>query len=104
MAKYLFTDKNYSPKSIMSAVMGLISCVSLGYSVYATFHNGGVATQRLGSSGAIILLMATVGVILGVVSKYEPDHFYLFSYIGIVLNVLALLCVSLILYAGAYGV
>lgn len=88
----------------MSSVLGLISDGALAYAIYSTYKNAGVATERLGSSGAIILLMSTIGVVLGVVSKSEPDNFYLFSYIGIILNVLALLTVSMVLYAGAYGI
>lgn len=104
MAKYIFTDKKYSPKSIMSTVLGLISDGALAYAIYSTYKNAGIATQRLGSSGTIILLMSTIGVVLGVVSKSEQDNFYLFSYIGLILNVIALLMVSMILYAGAYGI
>lgn len=102
--KYLFTDKNHSPRAIMSTVLGVISAGGVAYAVYATFQNGGLATEQLGSTGAIILLMSTIGVVLGFLSKSEPDHFYLFSHVGIILNILVLLFVSLILYAGAYGV
>ena len=48
--------------------------------------------------------MHAVGLILGYISKAKPDEFHLFSYIGIVLNIMALLGVSFVLYAGAYGV
>jgi hypothetical protein len=44
-----------------------------------------------------------VGIGLGLVSKTERDKFYLFTYVGIFLNVLALAMVSVILYAGAYA-
>lgn len=104
MAKYIFTDKKYSPNSIMSTALGLISDTALVYAVYSTYKNAGVATERLGSSGVIILLMSTIGVVLGVISKSEEDNFHLFAYIGLVLNILALLMVSMILYAGAYGI
>ena len=88
----------------MSTVLGIISASGAAYAVYATFKNGGMATEQLGSTGTIILLMSTVGVVLGFLSKSEPDHFYFFSHLGIILNILVLLFVSLILYAGAYGV
>lgn len=88
----------------MSSVLGLIADSAIGYAIYSTYKLGGVATQRLGTTGAIILFMATVGLILGYASKNNPDMFHLFSYVGIVLNILAILVVSLILYAGAYGI
>lgn len=102
--KFIFTDKKHSPQSVMSTVLGLIADGSIGYAVYSTYLGGGVATERLGASGTIILFMATVGLILGYASKNDPDKFHLFSYVGIVLNILAVLSVSFILYAGAYGI
>ena len=102
--KYIFTDKNHSPQAIMSAVLGLIADVALGFAIYSTYKMGGIATERLGGPGAVILLFATIGLILGYVSKSRPDEFHLFSYIGIVLNLAAILGVSMVLYAGAYGV
>lgn len=101
--KILFTDKKHSPQAIMSTVLGLISTGAIGYAVYSTYLIGGIATERLGGTGAMILLFATVGIVLGYISKANPDEFHLFSYVGIVLNLLALLGVSMILYAGAYG-
>ena len=88
----------------MSTVLGLISTVALGIAVYSTYKIGGIATERLGGTGMMILLFATVGLILGYISKARPDEFHLFSYVGIVLNLIALLGVSMVLYAGAYGI
>ena len=102
--KFIFTDKKHAPSAVMSTVMGLIADGSIAYAVYSTYRGGGVATERLGGVGAMILLMAVIGLILGYASKNHPDYFHLFSHIGIVLNILALLSVSLILYAGAYGI
>lgn len=101
--KYLFTDKKHSPKAIMSTVLGLITNTAIGYAIYSTYTIGGIATQRLGSTGAVILFMSTVGLILGYISKANADEFHLFSHLGIILNLIALLGVSMVLYAGAYG-
>ncbi|MCR4748683.1 MAG: DUF6142 family protein [Lachnospiraceae bacterium] len=102
--KYLFTDKKHSPQAIMATVLGLISNIALGFAIYSTYKLGGVATDRLGSTGFMILLFSTVGLILGYVSKARVDEFHFFSYVGIVLNLIALLGVSMVLYAGAYGI
>lgn len=102
--KFIFTDKKHSPQAVMSTVFGLIADGSIGYAVYSTYCLGGIATERLGATGAMILFMATVGLVLGYVSKNNPDVFHLFSHIGIVLNIVAILAVSFILYAGAYGI
>lgn len=105
MAKrFLFTDKKHSPQAVMSTVLGVIADSAIVYAVYSAYANGGVADSRLGNAGIMILLMATIGIILGYASKDHPDYFHFFSYVGIVLNLLALLSVSMILYAGAYGI
>lgn len=101
--KYIFTNKDYSPQSIMSTVLGLIDIVSLCYIVYLTYCNGGVSLPRYGSTALLITVFSFVGLILGIWSKSEPDRFYLFSYLGILFNILALAGISFILFAGAYG-
>ncbi|MDD6202961.1 MAG: DUF6142 family protein [Lachnospiraceae bacterium] len=101
--KYIFTDKNYSPQSIMSTILGIISGVSLFYAVYFTYQNQGIALPRYGASVLLILILAFVGLIMGILSKSEPDRFYFFSYLGIVLNILVLCGISFLLFAGAYG-
>lgn len=102
--KFIFTNKDYSPKSIMSTVLGLIDIASLGYIVYLTYKNKGVSLPRYGATGLLITIFSFVGLILGILSKSEPDRFYLFSYLGILFNILALCGISFILFAGAYGV
>ena len=102
--KFIFTNKDYSPKSIMSTVFGLIDIASLGYIVYLTYKNKGVSLPRYGATGLLITIFSFVGLILGILSKSEPDRFYLFSYLGILFNILALCGISFILFAGAYGV
>ena len=102
--RLLFTDKKHSKQAIMSAVLGVIAVAALIYAIYSTYKIGGIATERLGGTGMMILLFATVGLILGYISKSRPDEFHLFSYVGIVLNLAALLGVSFVLYAGAYGI
>ena len=49
------------------------------------------------------LLFSLAGLILGVLAKLEEDKFYLFAWLGIVLNLLTLLGIAFILYAGVYG-
>ena len=51
----------------------------------------------------LALIFSLTGIVLGVLSKLEKDMFYFFSYLGIILNLLAVCAVSFILYAGAYG-
>jgi len=101
--KFIFTNKEYSPKSIMATILGLIDIATLVYIVYLTYCNGGVSLPRYGSTALLITIFSFVGLILGILSKSEPDRFYFFSYAGILLNILALAGISFVLFAGAYG-
>lgn len=101
--KFIFTNKFYSPKGIMSTILGILDLAALVYIFYLTYQNGGVALARYGTTGLLITVFSFVGLILGIVSKTEPDRFYLFAYLGILFNVIALGGVSFVLYAGAYG-
>lgn len=101
--KFIYTNKDHPPKAIMSTILGLISMISLFYAVYFTFANKGTALLRYGAVGLLITILSFVGLILGILSKSEPDRFYLFSYIGIIVNILVLTGVSFVLFAGAYG-
>lgn len=102
--KYIFTNKKESKKGIMSAVLGLIALASLFFAVYETFRNQGQALVKYGVAALFALLFALAGMVLGIMSKMEEDRFYLFSYLGIILNLLAIAGIGFIIYAGVYGI
>ena len=102
--KYIFTNKKESKKGIMSAVLGIIALVSLFLAVYETFRNQGQALVKYGVAALFALLFALAGIGLGIMSKMEEDRFYLFSYLGIILNLLAIAGIGFIIYAGVYGI
>ena len=101
---YIFTNKKESKKGIMSAVLGIIALVSLFFAVYETFRNQGQALVKYGVAALFALLFALAGIVLGIMSKMEEDRFYLFSYLGIILNLLAIAGIGFIIYAGVYGI
>lgn len=99
---YIFTNKQHTNKGIMSTILGAISLLTLIYVVAMSYKMAGQVPQNYGNATFLATIFAFIGVILGVVSKSERDRFYLFTYLGIGLNVLALAVASVILYAGAY--
>ena len=100
---YMFTNKEHSQKGIMSTILGVISLATLAYAVIMSYLRAGDIPRQYGAAAMLVMIFAFVGIGLGVVSKTERDKFYLFTYLGIVLNVLALAVISVILYAGAYA-
>lgn len=104
MAKkgYKFTNKKHSAKAVMSTVFGVLSDVSLGVLVYLSYLCGGQVPVNYGIAVILALLFAITGCLLGVLAWQEREMFKIFAVIGLVLNGVALLSVSGILYAGSY--
>ena len=101
--KYIFTNKKESKKGIFSSVLGMIAFVSVILAVYGTFQNQGQALVKYGVAVLFSLLFGLAGLVLGILSRMEQDRFYVFSYIGIGLNLLTIVSISFILYVGVYG-
>ena len=102
--RYKFTNKKHPEKGIMSAILGIISLVSVWMAVYQTFLARGEVATNMGVVGLMITIFSATGLVLGYISKKEQDKFMFFPYFGMILNVIALGCISVILYAGAYGI
>lgn len=99
---YMFTNKQHTQKGIMSTILGVISLVTLAYAIIMSYLKAGNIPRQYGAAALLVMIFAFVGIVLGVISKTERDKFYFFTYMGIALNVLALVVISVILYAGAY--
>lgn len=102
-SSYMFTNKQHSQKGIMATILGVISLATLAYAVVTSYLRAGDIPRQYGAAAMLVMIFSFVGIILGVISKTERDRFYLFSYLGIALNLLALVVISVILYAGAYA-
>ena len=100
---YMFTSREHLQKGIMSTILGVISLATLLYTVVMSYFREGDIPRQYGAAAMLVMIFAFVGIALGLISRTERDKFYLFSYLGIALNVLALAVISVILYAGAYA-
>ena len=101
--KYIFTNKTFSQKAILSVILGVIGLASIIIAVIFTYSRGGEATLEYGGVVLLCLIYGFIGLFLAIISKKEPDKYYFISYLGMVLNVMVIGSVSFILYAGAYG-
>jgi len=86
----------------MSTILGLVDVYTVIYVIYRTYNNGGQAPARYAATVVLVLLFAFIGIIAGLVGKADEEKFYLFAYLGIFLNIVAIIIISGILYAGAY--
>lgn len=88
----------------MSTLLGLINIGAILMAVYKTFLNNGVAPDRYASTLFLALILAFIGIIVGLIGKIEDQKFHFFAYLGMALNIIAIGMISGILYAGAYGI
>ncbi len=58
--------------------------------------------MRYATAALLASVFMVIGLILGVLSLREQEKFWLFRILGIVMNVLSFITLSLILFAGAY--
>lgn len=100
---FIFTNKEQSLKGILSCVLGAVSVIALAAAVIITFKERMYAPTRFGATALLALLFAIAGIILAVIGKMESDSFHLSCWVGLILNIFVIACISFILYAGAYG-
>ena len=98
--KYIYTNKKHSQKAIMSVILGIISLGSVILALYLTSRAGGEAENGYGVTGLLATLFSFVGLILGILTVRENVYYRFFPILGIILNVLCLVCISMILYLG----
>ena len=98
--KYIYSNKKHTEKGIFSTVLAALSCIFLCMMIAFSYAKCGDIGGSYGACAFVCTLFSAFGIIIGVMGKHEPDKFYLFSYIGIIWNVLDLFFISAILYAG----
>ncbi len=99
---YIYTNKKQSVFGIMSTVFGLIGTVTYILCVIKSYNVAGVGVERYGISAFLATVFTVVGFGLGIYLYFEAEKFMLFKIMGIAVNTAALLCLSGILYAGAF--
>ncbi len=100
---YMFTNKQHTQKGIMATILGVISLATLLYMIVMSYLSGGNIPQQYGAVALLVTIFSLTGIVIAAISKTERDKYYLFSYLGLTFNVLAVIIVSVILYAGAYA-
>ncbi len=98
--RYMFTDNRHPEKGIMSAVLGCISVAALVCAVFFTYKNGGQALIQYAAATLVAAVFSVCGLVLGIMSRFEKDIFYLFPNLGIVLNLISVLFIAFLLMLG----
>lgn len=97
---YIFTNKKHSDKAIMSAILGMISNISLEIVIYKSYLSGGEAPGGYGVTGLLATIFSLIGLILGIMTVRDNQNYRLFPWLGTILNLVALGSIAFILYLG----
>ena len=95
--KFMFTDNRHPEKGIISAVLGCISVTTFVLAVVFTYNNGGQALMQYAAASFVAAIFSVVGLVLGIMSRFEKDIFKFFPNIGIILNSLAVIFVAFLI-------
>lgn len=98
--KFIYSNKKHTQKGIFSTILAALSFFFLLFMIILSYAKRGEIGGAYGAAAFVCTVFSSVGIILGTMGKREPDMFHLFSYIGIIWNVVNLLFISSILYAG----
>ena len=100
---YMFTNKKYSQRGMLSSVLGLIALAGVILSVVLSYREKGAMDPRFGLATFLAFLIAVNGLIQGIRAKLEKDVFLFFPIFGIVSDAFVLLWGVFIVYAGVIG-
>lgn len=95
--EYKFTNKSHTKRGLLSSGIGFFALLVLGGLFYLSYQQSGNVDAYAGFLGSLSMWGSAVGLMLGAESFREEDKFYLFSYVGCILNG-ALLVGWIILY------
>ncbi len=86
LGHYKFTNKKHPLSGIMSTILGAIAVISLGLAVYLGFRARGEVAPQYALAVFLGVIMAVIGLGLGIYSRLERDLYYFFPNLGIFLN------------------
>ena len=98
-----FTNKKHSERGIYSSVLGVIALASFFLVIRLSYLHGGGMDPKLGAATVFALIIAIVGMVIGVLSRQEEDVYYVFPDMGIFFNGLVIAGNIALLYIGVYG-
>ncbi len=96
---FIFTNKRHSDKAIMGMILGVISLFSLVTAVILSYTKGGEVPAGYGFTGLFVTIFSVIGLVLGVTTLRQKDHFLFFPLVGTILNGLTLIMIGVLLYA-----
>lgn len=102
-ANYKFTNKKHPVRAIAATILGTLAVATYIISIVLATKQRGTVGPQIGISTLLGFIYACVGLYLAIVSRMEKEKFYLFCYVGMVLNAIAIATGILTIYLGFKG-
>lgn len=84
--EYKFTNKSHTKRGLLSSGIGFFALLLLGGLFYLSYEQSGNVEAYAGVLGFLSMIGSAAGLMLAAESFREEDKFYLFSYVGCILN------------------
>ncbi len=94
----MFTNRRHPYIGIMSAILGVISLVSLFYGIGSSYLLGGDVPMGFGAAVLLATLYSMAGWFMGVMAVRLPDCFRISGILGIIFNSAALIISGFLLW------
>ena len=98
--RYRFTDKNNTTGGIVSSLLAVVGLCLFVVGVIISYKEKGNAGIIVGALGTVAFIQSCIGMIIGLKSFKEKDKFYLFSWIGVIVNGIMWLAMCIIIAGG----
>ncbi len=91
IAGYKFSNKCHSGKGMLSLGFGAASLIILLGLIHWASKKQGNGSIYLGTIGLVSLVFSVIGLVIGLISFFEPNRYKLFCKIGSIFNIIMLL-------------
>lgn len=102
MSRYrmIFTDNKQSKRGIMSVVLSAICFLSFVYSLVVSYKNDGNVPNSFGAALVLTLVMAVVGLALGISALRDVSKFRAIPMVGTIVNLVMIIILGFVLWVG----
>lgn len=98
--KYKFTDKSQSVGGIFSTVLAVMAAAAFVSAVWISYRQRGNGGLFIGLLGVLTVFFSAIGLYVGAKSFQEEEIFFLFSWIGTILNAVLLVGMIMVFLIG----
>ena len=98
--KYKFTDKRQSVGGIFSTMLGIMAVSFFLTAIFISYRQKGNGGREIGFLGIMSLFLSSIGLYIGTNIFQEENLFYLFSWLGAIINAIMLVGMGMVFLIG----